>query len=505
MSDPRRRRSLVTSACALVAITGCGASVGTKESQPQPVIVPADPTTPPPVKEADPVTPAPDHGSVSTSYPAFKPSVPQIIRKPGRILKNPVIVTVTWNDDPNVVALEGVGDQIGASSYWKEIVAEYGVGPTTSGAANHVHLATPIVLPTGANDDTGKPIVDLITNALTNTTASGWPAPTDQTLYLVYLHGANADTLCRSGAGGYHDDLKVGALNIPFAVTAACSSKGSPTSALDSATITATHEIAEAATDPLPTTASAWSGLQDADLAWELLQSGQDENGDMCEFYDGVEGTFGLPQLAFPVQRQWSNAAALAGHSPCVPQPKAETNINVAPLDTFDTVTAKLDPRQIPFNPESKGYVVAAGGTRKIPLGLYSDGPTSGFAIEAFEASAFNFDGSPFDPTRTPLLTVALDRTSGQNGEKAYLSVTVNSVAPEKVHLVVVRSTLGATVHYMPILIGDNGAPGKHAVQARKLFSDGRHGAAWHRVSRSTSLGRLAAWGSRWGPDPDPR
>ena len=83
MSDLLRRRRLVTSAFALLAITGCGATAS-PESQPPPAV--GDPGTPP-VTPVDPVKAAPDDpGSISTTYPAFKPSIAQIIKNPGPVL-----------------------------------------------------------------------------------------------------------------------------------------------------------------------------------------------------------------------------------------------------------------------------------------------------------------------------------------------------------------------------------------------------------------------------------
>jgi hypothetical protein len=136
-------------------------------------------------------------------------------------------------------------------------------------------------------------------------------------------------------------------------------------------------------------------------------------------------------------------------------------------LDPFDTVTAKLDPRDYPFDPSSKGYVIPVGKTRKIPLGFYSDGPTEEFHIDAFEGDAFDTESVPFVPTTRPSLEVALDKQSGRNGEKAYLTVTVNAATPEHVTLIVVRSRLGLIDHVVPILIGTEGHAGKRLAPQR--------------------------------------
>jgi hypothetical protein len=465
-------------ACALLAITGCGASA-TVVPEPKPETIPVEPTP------ATPVVPPPapvDHGHVSTTYPAFKPSIAQLVNQGGRVLTHPVVVTITWNDDPNVATLESVGDTIGASSYWKDVVGEYGIGPVTSGPANHVHLTTPLVLSSDPNADPVEPVITLITEALSNPAASGWPAPTDQSIYLVYIHGKAALQLCDMGAGGLHDSIDVGGTEVPFAISAACPSESGKSTALDEATISASHEIAEASVDPFPSTAPAWVGLHADHLAWELLQMGQDENADMCEFYEDAYGTFGAPQLPFQVQRSWSNASAAAGHAPCVPAPKGEMNFNVAPLGVPDDVVADFTKSQAPFDPKSKGYLVPVGKTRTIPLGFYTDGPTAPFEIEAFESDPMDEQSFTFVPATRSTLTVALDKTSGQNGEKAYLSVTTNQATDAKIQLVVVRAKLGGVSRFMPILIGTGESPHPQPL------SQGERGAS----STSSALGRFS-------------
>lgn len=493
MSEPlRRRRPRVALASTLIlaaisALQGCSGA----DSAPRPA-APSVGEEPAPAPPPATMTPAPpdDHGSVSTKYPAFTPSVAQLVDKGGRILKNPVVVTVTWNDDPNVAVLESVGDTIGASDYWRDVVGEYGVGTATSGPENHVHLSTPLVLDTGPEADPVEPIMKVITDALTNPAASGWPAPTDQSLYLVYIHGAAANQLCEL-AGGLHDSLKVGAVEVPFAISAACADGFGGFTALEEATISASHELAEAAVDPFPETNPAWQGLHADHLAWELLQMAQDENGDMCEFYEDAYGLHGAPQLPFAVQRSWSNRSAAAGHAPCVPAPK-DPNFNVAPLGGDDTIIADFSKSDIPVNPRSKGYLVAVGGSRKIPLGFYTDAATAPFTIDAFESDPLNEYGEPFAPVANPSVTLTLDKTSGQNGEKAYLTVKVDQEKAEKVHLVVVRSVLGGVQRFMPILVGTAGQPAPGSMSTSPSAGAKREKRARFSVSTS-SQGRRAA------------
>ena len=55
-------------------------------------------------------------------------------------------------------------------------------------------------------------------------------------------------------------------------------------------------------------------------------------------------------------------------------------------------------------------------------------------------------------------ITVAVDpmKTTGVNGEKTTVSVTVTQAGPLKVELMTLVSTLGGVAHYMPVLIGSN-------------------------------------------------
>ncbi len=119
-----------------------------------------------------------DHGAPSTTYPAFMPDVGQVIKHSGSVVADPVIVTVTWSADPSAATYNAFGDGIGASTYWSDVNSEYGVGPATSGAANHVSITT--ALPTYFDDQDLDTFVDAHVGV-------DWPAQTANTLYAIYL------------------------------------------------------------------------------------------------------------------------------------------------------------------------------------------------------------------------------------------------------------------------------------------------------------------------------
>jgi hypothetical protein len=153
------------------------------------------------------------------------------------------IVTVTWSVDPNAGDYETFGDTIGASAYWHTLNSEYGVGPATSGATSHVRLAT--APPAQMTDDD---IQNLLSGALTSS-SSGWPAPTAQTLYAIYLspmtglesEGVDACLVLR----GYHAEAMIGGQSVVYAVLPHC-----PGSEPADVMAYASHELNEAATDP---------------------------------------------------------------------------------------------------------------------------------------------------------------------------------------------------------------------------------------------------------------
>jgi hypothetical protein len=398
----------------------------------------------PPVVDAGPVV---DHGSPSKTYPAFKPEVGQLINNGGDVLKHPVIVTVTWPGEADRATFEDFGDKIGATDYWKQNTSEYGVGTASSGTANHLHIAT--AAPAAMSD------TDLDTFVATNAGApatSGWPAPTFDTIYILYLSPSTSlqfggQDACAQGVGGYHQSTTVNGAEVAYAIVPRCPLRpGQTTTILDETTMSASHELGEAATDPHPGAKPGWVGFDDSHLAYEFFQQFASENGDACEFYKEAFYKEQAP-FAFGVQRQWSNASAAAGHHPCVPVP-AGAYFNTTPLDLED-ITVDLSQVQGPANQKTKGYHVKIGETKTFPIGFFSDADTGGpWSIRAAESNPV------FGAPKTSRLKVSVDKTSGQNGEKAYVTVSVSAAGKTKAELITIVSANSTGTHYMPILIG---------------------------------------------------
>ena len=411
---------------------------------------PADTGTPPvgdtgtpPVEDTAPPV---DNGAPSDKYPAFKIDMPQLTTNGGDVLKTPVVVSVTFpSEDPtHVTAYESFADTLGKSDYWKQIVSEYGVGPTVSATAEHVHNA--VDLPSMISD---TDIDTWVADHATNFAKYGWPAPTDQTIYVIYVPQKTGFTfqggdVCSSGVGGYHTSTDVGGKQVAYAILPQCDRGGG--SIIDETTLSSSHEIGEAATDPHPQSTPGYTGVDDNHLAWEFFMQFQAENGDLCEVYrDSSYKPTSDGDFVSVVQRQWSNVSAAAGHNPCVPVPKG-AYFNTVPLGLED-ITIDLSSFGSSSKFKTKGYKILKDETKTVSFGFNSDGPTAAWSIKAYEGGAFG-------PAKTSRLTVTIDKATGQNGEKANVTIKVNSVGKSKSELLTIVSTSGGAKHFMPILIG---------------------------------------------------
>jgi hypothetical protein len=381
----------------------------------------------------------------SSTYPAFAPDWGQIVDNGESVLTNAFVVPITWDSDPSQATFDDFVDGIGKTAYWSATTAEYGVGPAMSGAADHVHIST--AAPPSMQDADVQALVT--TNA-----GMAWPAPTDQIVYAFFLPpgtslqmmGADA---CSQGIGGYHDQVTVGSIAVSYAVVPSCTFPGRTNSATQQSTMSMSHELIEAATDPRPHLSSpGYVGFDSDHFSFDWFQEFQSEVGDACELFRSSFFLNAEPSFSYWVQRTWSNKSAKAGHNPCAPVPStAYFNVTPLALETVDIDTRALGSGGSAKTP-TKGVHIAGGQTGTIEVGFYSDRPMSApWALDFIE-------GSPLNPPKAPRLKVSFDKTTGWNGDKAVATITVNIVGPLKAELIVFRSVLGAEKHYMPVVIG---------------------------------------------------
>ena len=412
-----------------------------------------------PSPAAEAVTTPTTEGSAGATAPGFKPaftpSVPLLVNQGGAILSRPDIVTVTWAGDPNAGTYEAVGDSIGATDYWRQITGEYGVGAATSG--KHVRLSGRL----------GVVSIDDLASLVSRAAGDprfGWPTPTAQTLYVLYPPPGSVVLDGQDACGflsGLHVSTTVNGIPVAVAIVLQCDGGGGIDPSFE--TSTSAHEIAEAALDPfVDRNAPAWIDLDADHFAWALMQGFQTENADLCTILPEALLASQGPSLPFTVEREWSNASAAAGHDPCVPAPP-EPYFNVTPL-ALGTVSVDVTPLAAvglkPFTGsparQTKGVLLSASGDARIELGLFSDAPTEAWQLEAFEMDPTTLlaVGQGYPPTTQPTVDLQLDKASGKNGDKVTLSVHARARTPIGAALVVVKSTLGTSEHFTPLLVG---------------------------------------------------
>jgi hypothetical protein len=393
---------------------------------------------------------ASETGSPSGTYPAFPVDVAQVVNNGGSVLTSPVVVTVTWSTDPGAETYNTFGDTIGPSTYWKDINSEYKVGASTSGTSNHVSITT--AAPSSFADSDLDSLVE--TNAGTS-----WPAPTANTLYAIYLPPGSTLTsggqdLCSQGVGGYHTESQN--KNLVYAIMPHCS--GFQTADVE---LSASHELNEASTDPHPGSNPAYAGFDANHLAFEFFNSFQDELGDACESF--VEATDAVDFTPYTVQRQWSNASAAAGSHWCLPalaEPFYNTTfLASSPLDTISVNTAPLGGSS--GTVQTKGFKIAVGASRTFAIGYFSDVPTNGaFTLDVQGLGASNpiAQDQNGNAINNGDATITIDKTSGQNGDTANVTVTPKSFSTLGVTFLYIRAQLpGAQQHhYLPVLISQN-------------------------------------------------
>ena len=239
----------------------------------------------------------------------------------GRVLKNPHVVVVTFAGDDMASDIETFSSKIGASLYWNQTAAQYGVGKLT---ATDVRL-TDAVDPAPAMIDDAD-IQTWLAGKLDGTHTAQFGTADESTIYAIYYPTGTTTTV--DGGGnlgetscqdflGYHDQLTLrNGMNVAYAVIPRCGDVIPPLAGSDTVTDVAAHEYFEAATDPIPETSPGWDHVDADHYVWGFILS--PEGADLCVDQAG-ELFVKPPDVGFAMQRIWSNANASAGHHPCAP------------------------------------------------------------------------------------------------------------------------------------------------------------------------------------------
>ena len=282
--------------------------------------------------------------------------LPQLKYQGGPLLLAPKVVTVTFDGDANASALQAFGDTIVASTWWAAVTAAFCngadacIGQGSSGG--HVELTTP---PAASYTDSTSGGPSSIQEFVSDEIASGaFPAPDANTLYVIYFPASTTITLGEgsdeSGTscqqfGGYHNSVVAsgGAAPTAYAVIPECAPRqGSNLDPVQSLTFAASHEIVEAASDPVQTTTTLGYYLDLGDetvLGWDLVSGG--EAADLCVDVTGLHQDETTAD-GYAVQRIWSNANAASGIDPCIPVPAGDVYFNVAPEGTSTFIVLEV-------------------------------------------------------------------------------------------------------------------------------------------------------------------
>lgn len=362
---------------------------------------------------AAPVEASTDDGGTTVEagpvpYPAPHTAMPKVDYNGGRILANPKIVTVTWaSDDATMVSrVQEFDDIITTTPWWNAVSSEYcqqpGNAPCIGQGTSGGHVVISDAPDPSYTDSAGggpSSLQDFIKAhaSATDAGAADFPAPDDNTLYVLYFPPGvtitlDGDASCNS-FGAYHNTLALPnannvAINVAYAIIPRCGTKEATT------TVSASHEIAEAATDP-----DIGVGILSYYMMNQTWAPAGGEVGDLCE----GGGSSNTQESGFTVQRIWSAKSAAAGNDPCLPIPTGEVYFNAAPV-------------------QQKIVLSKAGATATVNIDAFSDGPLPPWTLSATDFAAFQ--------QGTAILGFSFDKTSVQNGDHAVLTVTAKSAVP---------------------------------------------------------------------------
>ncbi len=372
-------------------------------------------------------TPVPD-----PNYPTTHAPIPLLRYAHGNVLDAPKVVTVTFDNDTSRDFLEGFGDSITGTAWWDAVSAGYcddrakcvghGAG------AGHVRTASP---GSSLADIAGNYAESAVKQYIAQQIQSGtFPVPDANTIYMLYTPDSLQVTLDGKRQcvdfGAFHNSMTLTApggtapVTFTYAIMPRCSN------ADRMVTFTASHELVEAATDPIfddvAKVQPGWTSTKDA---WDFLSGG--EVADRCFDFDR-KGRDVYHQGPYTVTRSFSNLAASQSHDPCVPAPSPDKlpYFNVAP-EYRDMLLLKV------------------GEPVQVSLVAFTDAPLPAFNVDVLEQSG--------QLGMVDVLSLSLDRTTAQNGQELTLTITLNSSPGAGYAPFQITSTLGPFEHHWQFIV----------------------------------------------------
>jgi hypothetical protein len=355
----------------------------------------------------------PSDASVSETSLADGPFVeavhapfPQVAYQGGGIITAPQLVTVTFPGDPLASQFVTFGQGIESSSWWTTVTGGYcETGGTPCVGVGSAPIAVPYpTAPASSYTDSDQGGASTLQEWLVDAFQSDTlPAPQagaiSNTLYLLYFPTTTTveyDGMqsCQS-FDGYHGSVTYNGAQVPYAVINECSGASAgempPITTLENTTITASHEIIEASTDPSNLALGYYMSFDVLDnFGWLDVEGG--EVADLCvdPFLLAQDE---WPESSFLVQRIWSNTNAMAGLDPCAPIPTGEVYFSGSPVQSF--------------------FVMDVGSTLTFEVDAFSTGPRADWTLAAQDwtgsSSAyltFTIEGGTGDPTLGSVIQV---------------------------------------------------------------------------------------------------
>ena len=329
-------------------------------------------------------------GSTSFVTAPHEP-LPQIPTAGGRLLEHVELVTVSFAGYEYESEVQAFDDFIVTSNWLTTVGKDYGVGTGTHVTSIVVSEAPPTYI-------TDDQVQSWITQKIQDGTLPTPPTLDNDYLYNVYFPSTTTielqGTQSCSYFEGYHNSVDTGALHYAYAVLPTCTNtQGGPPLAY--LTVSSSHELIEAATDADPLTNAPGYTVTDPNNPWAFIGG---EVANLCVSTVTQEGGFYL-------QRVWSNSAAAADTSPCIPATGDYYNVSASP---------------------NQPVAVAPGSSTTFTLTGWSTASTSDwFVMTQPYMGTFQADAS-------------LDTSSMNNGKTATLTVTVPQGAPSQSYSAVV-------------------------------------------------------------------
>lgn len=244
---------------------------------------------------------SPKQGQPINIVPLYVPDQVKLAVAPAQLVYNngPLLTAVqvftifwgaAWDQSPLDATIQSINDFFDyiLTSPLIDRLAEYNAPGKTIGHGSRIGTTTLTASDPGTSVDDSA-IQQMLNNNIASNSA--FPQPTANTLYFIYLPSgvtviASGSSSCQSFCG-YHDAIngQIYYSVMPYPDCTGCSSNLSTFASL---TVTSSHELSEAITDPVP--GQGWYDQNNGEI------------GDICAWQTKQIGNY-------TVQQEWSNSA----------------------------------------------------------------------------------------------------------------------------------------------------------------------------------------------------